>query len=311
MNGILVVDKPEGITSAEVVRRAKSRTRVKVGHLGTLDPFATGVLPLCLGEATKIAQFVSAADKDYVGTIRLGTATNTGDRTGEVVRSAGVPPLSESDLSAVERRFTGEYRQTPPMFSALKRDGVPLYRLARKGVEVDREERVVQIRSLRLRAEGTDRLRFEVTSSKGTYIRVLAEDIGVALGTVAHLESLRRTRFGIFRLAEAVDLDAWAPERGGLVSIPDALAGLPSVVLDSAQAEAVRKGQARTLESVTRALPGNVAVLLDASRNVVAVVVREAGRWTFGRVLAGNESGDGSALQGGTRMLISRGHSGE
>lgn len=291
MNGILVVDKPEGITSAEAVRRAKRLVRTKVGHLGTLDPFATGVLPLCLGEATKIAQFLSAADKDYEGTIRLGTSTNTGDRTGESVHSAAVPSFSDEDLRAVERRFTGEYRQTPPMFSALKRDGVPLYRLARRGIEVDREERVVQIRALRLHAEGRERLRFEVTSSKGTYVRVLAEDIGVALGTVAHLESLRRTRFGVFSLRQAVDLDAWSPEQGGLVSIREALADVPAAALDAAAVEAVRKGQARALQAVPRSLTGDVAVLLDTGGNAVAIVVREAGRWTFGRVLADDRSG--------------------
>jgi tRNA pseudouridine55 synthase len=206
MNGLVLIDKPEGLTSAEVVRRVKRRLGGKVGHLGTLDPFATGLLPLCLGEATKIAQFLNTADKRYAGVIQLGAATDTGDRTGQTVDRAPVPDLAHIDLAALAGRFTGERLQTPPMYSALKRDGVPLYRLARRGMTVERTPRPVRIDRLTLDPVGTDRLAFDVACSKGTYVRVLAEDIGAALGTPAHLAALRRTAFGAFRIDRAVPL---------------------------------------------------------------------------------------------------------
>ena len=198
MNGLLLIDKPAGLTSAEVVRRVKRRVRVKVGHLGTLDPFATGLLPLCLGEATKIAQFLNTADKRYEGVIQLGWATDTGDCTGRQTASAAVSDRAAADLDAVARRFTGEILQKPPMYSAIKRDGVPLYRFARQGLEVERTPRPVRIAHLGLESVGSGRLRFVLACSKGTYVRVLAEEIGAALGTAAHLDALRRTSFGSF-----------------------------------------------------------------------------------------------------------------
>jgi tRNA pseudouridine55 synthase len=287
MNGILIVDKPEGLTSAEVVRRVKRLCQVKVGHLGTLDPFASGVLPLCLGEATKIARFLNTAGKTYEGIIQLGQSTNTGDRTGEITRRSPVPPFGSAELRNVENRFTGDYRQVPPMYSALKRDGVPLYRLARKGVEVERESRTVRIHSLRLWQVPSDRLRFEVSCSKGTYVRVLAEDIGEALGTAAHLKTLRRTRFGAFELSQAVDLVTWCPGApGGFLSIQQALAHLPFVQLDARAAAGVRRGQRWILERISLPTDNEQIVLLDVLGEPVAVVVREAGRWTFARVLA-------------------------
>ncbi|OFV87008.1 MAG: tRNA pseudouridine(55) synthase TruB, partial [Acidobacteria bacterium RBG_16_68_9] len=204
MNGILILDKPEGLTSAEVVRRVKRRLRVKVGHLGTLDPFASGVLPLCIGDGTKIAQFLNTATKTYEGTIRLGAATDTGDCTGVVARTAPIPAFGSEDLRAVERQFQGPYTQVPPMYSALKQGGVPLYKLARQGVEVERSGRLVHIESLRLCRADEASLDFEVSCSKGTYVRVLAEDVAAALGTAAHVSVLRRTRFGEFTLSHAV-----------------------------------------------------------------------------------------------------------
>jgi tRNA pseudouridine55 synthase len=287
VNRILLIDKPEGITSAEAVRRVKRRVAVKVGHLGTLDPFATGLLPLCLGEATKIAQFLNTADKRYEGVIQLGCATDTGDRTGQPTRTTAVPDLTGADLADLARRFTGEQQQVPPMYSALKRDGVPLYRLARRGVEVDRPPRTVRIDDLRLEPSGAGRLRFRLACSKGTYVRVLAEDIGTALGSAAHLDALRRTAFGSFTIDAAVPLDAWDPEQpSGLVTLPQALAHLPAVPIDRQATEAVRQGKSWPLTALPTDL-GSTATLLDPAGHLVAVVVCKGRAWAYGRVIAG------------------------
>lgn len=290
MNALLLLDKPDGITSAAAVRRVKARLprQTKVGHLGTLDPFATGLLPLCLGEATKIAQFLNLSDKAYTGTIQLGWATDTGDRTGTETDRGPVPAVDEATLARVAAQWRGSHLQRPPMYSAIKQAGVPLYRLARRGIEVEREARPVRIDELTLAAESGDRLHFSLACSKGTYVRVLAEDIGRALGTPAHLAELRRTGFGPFSITQAVLLDTWQPrDRAGMVSIRDALAHLPSLSLDAAAANAARQGKAALL----RRLPAAGAdaaglVVLDPSGDVAAVLVAEAGAWRFGRVLA-------------------------
>jgi tRNA pseudouridine55 synthase len=291
VNGILLIDKPEGPTSADVVRRVKRRLgRVKVGHLGTLDPIATGLLPLCLGEATKIAQFLNLAGKRYEGTIRLGWTTDTGDSTGQRARAAAVPAVDDAMLGALAARFTGEQWQTPPMYSALKRDGVPLYRLARRGLEVERPRRRIEISHLSLRCAGSDRLAFDVSCSKGTYVRVLAEDIGDALGSAAHLDTLRRTGFGSFAIDAAVPLEAWDPTLPvGLVSIRDALAHLPAVPLPPGAADAARQGKSWVLGQVP-VLATEEAVLLDPEGQVAAVLGRSGPRWAYKRVLAAPQS---------------------
>src|SRR6185295_6016331 len=170
---------PEGVTSAGAIRRLKARLgRTKVGHLGTLDPFASGLLPLCLGEATKVARYLLVERKAYAGTIRLGQATDTLDRTGQVVDTADVPALDAGAVTAVAAQFTGPQRQVPPMYSALKRDGVPLYELARRGLEVERTPRDIDIFRLDLTLQDRDQVDFTLACSKGTYVRVLAADIG-------------------------------------------------------------------------------------------------------------------------------------
>ncbi len=293
MNGLLLIDKPEGVTSAEVVRRIKRRLppAVKVGHLGTLDPFATGILPLCLGEATKIAPFLSDADKRYTGLIQLGVSTDTGDRTGEPTQRAGVPPLTLAALEEVAGRFTGAAMQRPPMYSALKRDGVPLYRLARRGIEVERPLRPIRIDALTLSPEGPDRLRFEVACSKGTYVRVLAEDIGIALGTLAHLAELRRTQFGAFPVSAAVSLDEWKPAGArGALSVRAALPHLPVVSLDTEMVQAVRHGKAWALTRLPIS-DAPAALLLDPGGDVAAVIVRRGAEWRYARVLAAPSGG--------------------
>src|SRR5882724_1141563 len=205
MNAIVLVDNPAGISSADVVRRIKSRVKpARVGHLGTLDPFATGLLPIMIGEATKLAPFIDGGDKTYAGVIRLGVETDTLDRDGEVVRTVAVPQISIEVLEDVAAQFRGPIEQVPPVFSAIKRGGVPLYRMARRGDEVaPPEKRSVEIKRLDLSIREPTAIEFVATCSPGTYARSLARDIGLALGTVAHLEELRRTRNGTFALEDA------------------------------------------------------------------------------------------------------------
>jgi tRNA pseudouridine55 synthase len=258
MNAIVLVDKPSGISSAEVVRRVKSRVKpARVGHLGTLDPFATGLLPIMIGEATKLAPFIDGGDKEYTGLIRLGVETDTLDRDGAVVRRAEVPAISAEKIAQVTALFTGTIDQIPPVFSAIKRAGVPLYRLARRGDDVPPpEKRSVEIKRLDLICEAPDAIRFAATCSPGTYVRALARDIGVAIGTVAHLEELRRTRNGAFSIADASTLDdvIAALESGapptGLIGLRDALVGIRELVVDATAEKRLRNGDSRALDSL-------------------------------------------------------------
>lgn len=289
MDGLLIIDKPEGLTSAEVVRRIKRVTGEKVGHLGTLDPFATGVLPVCLGEATKIAQFLSGADKGYVGTIRLGRATDSGDRTGRMTEERPVPRIEATDLRVAEKRFHGEQMQVPPMYSAIKRCGTPLYKLARRGIEVGREPRPVRIDTLRLELEAADVLHLTVECSKGTYVRVLAEEIAAALGTVGYLDSLRRTRFGRCVIAEAIPLDEVGTRALPIVTMRKALAHLEEISIDSETASRARQGFTPILQDLPRG-QGQIAMLVDPDGLLVAVVGRQEGHpWRYLRVFSASE----------------------
>lgn len=296
MDGILIVDKPEGGTSADVVRIAKRALRVKVGHLGTLDPFATGVLPLCLGDGTKIAQFLNLADKRYTGIIELGSETDTGDKTGRVVRSITVPELHQEDLAALAQQWCGERLQTPPMYSAIKREGVPLYKLARQGQEVAREPRRVTIHELTLQAIGLNAIEFDVHCSKGTYVRVLAQDIGLALGTVAHLAALRRTAFGAFTLRDAVSIDDIRAGRiTTLIGVRAALNPLREIVVTPDLAQRARRGQESALRPLPPAAGDETAKLIGPDGDLIAVIAAGADRrWRFVRVFnveAGRDQG--------------------
>lgn len=276
MTGVLLVDKPEGVSSAGVIRVLKPGLGgSKVGHLGTLDPFASGLLPLCIGEATKIARFLLVEEKAYEGRIRLGRETDTLDRTGVTVGEAPVPSFDRADLDRVRDRFLGPQRQTPPMYSALKRDGVPLYRLARQGVEVERAPREITIHALELVPADDGGIDFTVRCSKGTYIRVLAADVGRTLGTVAHLERLRRTAVGPFRIGDARtpdELKSAPVSTWPLVSIPSALEGVRRLTVGARELTALRHGQQESLRSLPAGRDGEAALLLDAGGRVAAVV---------------------------------------
>lgn len=286
MNGVLIVDKPAGITSAEAVRQIKARVRpARVGHLGTLDPFATGLLPILVGEATKLAPFLQDSEKEYEGVIRLGIETDTLDRTGAEVRSAEIPPLSAATLAAAAARFTGKVVQQPPVFSAIKRDGVALYKLAHRGVEVEPPPpREVEIGSLELDAVDAASIHFVAACSTGTYMRALARDIGIALGTVAHLGELRRLRSGAFTLAQARPLAAVLEALGeaggdragqnvaGIIGMRAALAALPEAEADPAQVRRLRNGDSRALDGL--APPG--AKLFKVIGDGALVAVAEA-----------------------------------
>ncbi|MGN6388250.1 MAG: tRNA pseudouridine(55) synthase TruB [Burkholderiaceae bacterium] len=237
VHGVLLLDKPAGLSSNDALIRAKRLLNAqKAGHTGTLDPFATGLLPLCFGEATKFSQDLLDADKTYETTVHLGISTTTGDTEGEVVATQPVD-ATVARVEQVLAGFRGPVRQVPPMYSALKRDGKALYEYARAGITLEREPRDVTIHALDLLDYRAPDLRLRVTCSKGTYIRVLGEDIGAALGCGAHLSALRRTGVGRLTLDGAVTLDALAEvpegERAGLLAPVDALlSSLPAVRLD-------------------------------------------------------------------------------
>ncbi len=279
MNAIVIVDKPSGMTSAEVVRRVKRVVRpARVGHLGTLDPFATGVLPVLIGEATKLAHFMEGGDKRYQGLIALGTETDTLDREGEVVRTAEVPPLDRERLAEIERRFTGKITQVPPVFSAIKRAGVPLYRLARQGVEIEPPEpREVEIRLLKLEAAARDSIRLEAVCSPGTYIRSLARDIGIALGSAAHLAELRRLWTAGYSIEDASPLEAvlQALESGDwkyarLLDLAEAMPGLPCAKLDPVLEKRLRNGDSSALDLMVPAGAG-IFKVLSLAGNLIAI----------------------------------------
>lgn len=249
VSGVLLLDKASGMTSNDALQKARRLfNAAKAGHTGTLDPLATGLLPLCFGEATKFAGELLDADKTYVAGVQLGTTTDTADAEGRVLETLPVA-VSEAQLREVLSRFVGAIDQVPPMHSALKRDGKPLYEYARAGIELERAARRVTIFAINLLGfDGVSRFDIEVSCSKGTYIRTLAADIGAALGCGAHLVALRRTRIGDLSLdgaATLAGLEALAPERRDALLAPvDALlADLPRADLGAGEAGRIRHGQ--------------------------------------------------------------------
>ncbi|MFK7931766.1 MAG: tRNA pseudouridine(55) synthase TruB [Myxococcota bacterium] len=301
----LVVNKPAGITSHDVVDVVRAVTGVrKVGHTGTLDPFATGVLPLALGTATRLIQFLDESVKVYDATIRFGSATDTGDPTGQVVATADLPTATQAEVDAVLQGFLGDRMQVPPAYSAVKHKGKPLYHYARKGVDVEVKARPITIRGMKLLSYDNQTLGVRISCGRGTYARVLAQDIAVALGSEGHLEALSRAQSGPFLLEDAIDFptiakmvsdDAdkswqdilmvrgkkgervqWRPRDDvrsdlakRLCSPIRALAHLPIVDVPAADAERMRKGGSPPAAPTALSVGGRYLVVCGA--DVVAV----------------------------------------
>jgi tRNA pseudouridine55 synthase len=252
VDGILLLDKPIGLTSNEALQKVKWLFHArKAGHTGSLDPLADGLLPLCFGGATKVSAFLLDADKRYRVRVRLGETTTTADAEGEITERRPVPDLSPAQIETVLERFTGPIEQLPPMYSALKHKGERLYNLARRGIEVERTPRTVEIRELRLIVWASPELELDVHCSKGTYVRTLAEDIGATLGCGAHVTALRRTAVGPYADSGAVGLaELERRAEGGaealdtlLLPMDSALGGWPAVRLSADAAFYLGKGQ--------------------------------------------------------------------
>lgn len=256
VDGVLLLDKPVGLSSNDALIKAKRVMNAKkAGHTGTLDPFATGLLPLCFGEATKFSQDLLEADKTYEATVHLGIKTDTGDTEGEAIETLPVDVTVEQ-IEAALARFRGPILQVPPMYSALKRDGKALYEYAREGIVLEREARPVTIHALELIDYEASMLRIRVTCSKGTYVRVLGEDIGAALGTGAHLNALRRIQVGALTLDGMITLEALqahAEPRSLLAPVDALLSTFPAVELTPELAKRFLNGQRLALgkEAVT------------------------------------------------------------
>ncbi|WP_191236461.1 tRNA pseudouridine(55) synthase TruB [Cobetia marina] len=250
IDGVLLLDKPKGMSSNYALQKARRLYQAqKAGHTGTLDPMATGLLPVCFGEATKFSSHLLEADKVYRARIKFGQVTDTGDAEGEILREREIPELTESELEAVLDRFRGEIDQVPPMYSALKHQGRPLYELARQGIEIERAVRRVTIYNMALLARHSDGIEIEVAVSKGTYIRSLAEDIGEALGCGAHLTALRRLKTGPFTGDAMLDferLEALADQQareGVLLPVDILLDHLPRLDITAEMARKILRGQ--------------------------------------------------------------------
>ncbi|HEX5613219.1 MAG TPA: tRNA pseudouridine(55) synthase TruB [Burkholderiales bacterium] len=261
LDGVLLLDKPVGITSNAALQQAKRLfAAAKAGHAGTLDPLASGVLPVLLGEATKFSAFLLDAEKEYVAEIELGTSTTTGDAEGEITARSTIT-VDDAALQAALARFRGVSEQIPPMYSALKHQGRPLYEMARRGLVVERKARRIAIQDLELVSRSGPRVTVRIVCSKGTYVRVLAMDIGAALGTGAHLAALRRTRAGRFGIADAWTLGALAAldaeKDRALLAVDTLLDELPTVRLDADATAAFLNG--RPVER-SDAMPGRCRV---------------------------------------------------
>lgn len=248
LNGVLLLDKPLNISSNGALQQARRLYRAeKAGHTGVLDPLASGLLPICFGEAAKFAQYLLDADKGYCATLKFGEATSTGDTEGEIV-ATGRTHISATEFQAACTALTGAQRQVPPMFSALKYQGRPLYEYARKGILIERKPRDIVIRSIQITDFGETQAAIEVLCSKGTYIRTLAEDLAKQLGTVAHLTRLRRTATAGFGIGQAYTLDTLAGlderARDGLLLPCDVLVQhLPALTVDEETVKRLRFGQ--------------------------------------------------------------------
>jgi tRNA pseudouridine55 synthase len=293
-SGLLLIDKPVGPSSAQVVHRVKVLLGAKkVGHLGTLDPFASGLLLLGINEGTKVADIFLSAPKSYHGIMVLGVETDSQDATGTIVQVRSVPAIGKVELRDLERQFSGDLRQVPPMFSALKREGVPLYRLARQGKEVPREPRSIRVEKLRLHKLGNDEIEIELTCSRGTYVRTLAADMGTFLGCGGHLKSLRRIACGQLTIDQAVTLDDLERRNREmtvpLLSLDKALNHLRAITWEKALLSRLRLGQQEILKHLDKPVEGEkLARIIEPRGGLVALVEWTEdvpqGRWRLSRI---------------------------
>jgi tRNA pseudouridine55 synthase len=281
MNGILIIDKPAGFTSHDVVGRARHILQERsIGHLGTLDPMATGILPLVIGKLTRLAQFYTSCEKTYEGVIRFGFATDTYDADGEALAPSRPVELSLPNIEELARNFVGVIVQTPPPFSAKKINGIPAYKLARKKQDVTLRPVQVEIKEFRILTFDDERARFLARVSSGTYIRSIANDMGRELGCGAHLESLRRTSVGEFSLSDAhtfeeVDAAASAGRAGDLlIHTRKLLPEFPSVTANQEMAARIRHGQTVNLPELSQA---RLVKVFEGQRELLAIATRIAG----------------------------------
>jgi tRNA pseudouridine55 synthase len=277
MDGVLVVDKPRGPTSHDVVDRVRRALRTRrVGHTGTLDPFATGVLPVCVGRATRLARYLSGGDKEYVASVRLGFATTTDDLSGEPLGPPVAVEIGRDALESALDGLVGSFDQVPPAFSAKHVGGRRLYELARRGEAVPRAAAPVTVHAVRLLAREGDRVELAVRCSTGTYVRALARDLGERLGTGAHLTALRRTRSGAFDLSQAVSGDDLGAAAERMIPLAGLLLELPAVRVAEAGRRLVGHGRELGREDVVEGFPEGLVErvrILDQSGALVALAV--------------------------------------
>ena len=299
IDGILLLDKPMGVSSNHALQRAKRLfDAAKAGHTGSLDPLATGVLPLCFGEATKFSQYLLDADKAYTSTFTLGTSTATGDAEGEIMASIDAAHISQDDVERALAAFRGEIEQVPSMYSALKHEGQPLYKLARKGIEVERKSRRVVIKQLDICAfRGGEKPEVDVyiECTKGTYVRSIAEDLGAALECGAHVSALRRTQAGPFGIDNCVTLATLeALQDGGDIAAMDALLqpadasieGMPRVSLSESAGFYLKQGQPVLVSNAPRS--GMVRVALEDGEFLGVGEILDDGRIAPRRLIVTN-----------------------
>ena len=280
VSGVILVDKPKGMTSQQVVSKVKylfkspNHDSKKAGHTGTLDPMATGLLPICMGEATKFSHYQLDADKSYQATILLGGQTDTGDADGQIVAQAPIPKFDHVLLDKVAQQFLGAQQQIPPMYSALKKDGKKLYEYARAGIEVERAPRDIVIKAIDLKALDHEKIQLTVTCTKGTYVRVLGEDIAKAMGTLGHLTALRRTQVGDFKINDAItlpDLEALVFDNRQEQLMPvDACINIEAeMVLTFEQCERIHMGQRlNVFEQLTDSLRDYISTSISHQSSV-------------------------------------------
>lgn len=284
MNGIIVINKPFGLSSSEVCLKVKKILGLrKAGHLGTLDPLATGVLPLCINEGTKLVQFLLKSEKEYIGILQLGIETDTQDSQGKILRKTDNIPKDKDRIVEAFQQFKGEIFQTPPMFSAIKRNGVPLYKIARKGGWVPRKQRKVVIYDIVVLKIDIPHVIFRVVCSHGTYIRTLCHDVGQRLFCGAHMTKLTRVRNGPFHIRESVNMEDFeACSRGDLIEkhliLPkDALNGLQEVVVSDTMEQKIRNGLQITVNDIanldlTKVKIGQQIKVISCQGSLIGVV---------------------------------------